>query len=491
MKYVNTITVHDIDTFVVGVQLRVRNMFIRSSLHFITHLILGSLARVSLAFLNLDDIDPASFVFRCQANCTYYDILNIDMRASVDEIKKNYRKLALLTHPDKAKTHYDQSSNHDDVSPEEAERHRIDTFLRIQKAYETLSDKENRRRYDETILDGTYESFHDASNAAEKFSNEAEVNFWDNNYETRPFSTFIKTPRFKMSFEASFAPMDIPDLIINLSMTLKETYEELKRDVQYFKKKLCSVCGGRGSSGGAYRTCSLCAGSGVATHILTLPLKNGGSYEQMTNTNCMACEGRGFIPSVEKCPACTGRGFAKEWSTLNVIVPLGSGTDGTSFRFEGLGNEGKDGRIGGVLLVLRVTMPDEWTVNKDTNDLLHTIKVPLRDLIHGCEKQITHPSGETLSLSINAVTNIADLFTGIDLTLPSKGLVLKDGGRTNCIVHCDTDWSGLDLETLKELLLEIGLVEGDPLLQRLESLFFQQDDFEENYKETLSADVTL
>lgn len=65
---------------------------------------------------------------------SHYNTLDIDKNASMDDVKKAYRKLAMKYHPDKApkeqKTSYEQKFKH------------------ISVAYEVLSDKEKRRRYD-------------------------------------------------------------------------------------------------------------------------------------------------------------------------------------------------------------------------------------------------------------------------------------------------------------------------------------------------------
>jgi len=62
----------------------------------------------------------------------YYSVLGVDKKASKDEIKKAFRKLALKYHPDKTKG---------DKAAEEK-------FKEVNEAYEVLSDDEKRKKYD-------------------------------------------------------------------------------------------------------------------------------------------------------------------------------------------------------------------------------------------------------------------------------------------------------------------------------------------------------
>lgn len=66
---------------------------------------------------------------------SYYDILNIPKNASEDEIKKSYRRLASLHHPDKGGT--------------------TEKFQEIEEAYRVLSDPQKRYQYDNTDTQGT------------------------------------------------------------------------------------------------------------------------------------------------------------------------------------------------------------------------------------------------------------------------------------------------------------------------------------------------
>ena len=62
----------------------------------------------------------------------YYEILGVDKKASADDIKSAYRKLAMQYHPDKNK------------SPDAEEK-----FKEISESYAVLSDQSKRQQYDQ------------------------------------------------------------------------------------------------------------------------------------------------------------------------------------------------------------------------------------------------------------------------------------------------------------------------------------------------------
>ncbi|MGY5142084.1 MAG: DnaJ domain-containing protein [Nitrosopumilus sp.] len=64
----------------------------------------------------------------------YYEILDVSSDATMDEIKKKFRELAKKNHPDKTKEENDEK------------------MIELNKAYEILSDKESREKYDKYFL---------------------------------------------------------------------------------------------------------------------------------------------------------------------------------------------------------------------------------------------------------------------------------------------------------------------------------------------------
>lgn len=102
-----------------------------------------------------------------RAQC-YYEILGVEETASGDEIKKAYRNLALIWHPDK-----------NQANPEEAHA----KFQVILKAYETLSDSREREWYDrhkdQILSDGDKNDVEECINLFQYFSSSCYANFDD------------------------------------------------------------------------------------------------------------------------------------------------------------------------------------------------------------------------------------------------------------------------------------------------------------------------
>lgn len=76
---------------------------------------------------------------------THYDVLGIEKTSTVDQIKKAYRKLALVYHPDKAKT-----STHADL------------FKDMTAAYNVLSDESARAKYDRELIYNRFGNYYES-----------------------------------------------------------------------------------------------------------------------------------------------------------------------------------------------------------------------------------------------------------------------------------------------------------------------------------------
>lgn len=103
-----------------------------------THLISARRVTVSAFLATMDDNDPISQFFD-EEDVDLYAVLSLKSDASAEDIRKSYRKLALLCHPDKL------------INATEEERANASTqFQRIGFAYTVLSDEKRRKKYDKT-----------------------------------------------------------------------------------------------------------------------------------------------------------------------------------------------------------------------------------------------------------------------------------------------------------------------------------------------------
>ena len=151
----------------------------------------------------------------------YYEILGISRDASAEEIKQAYRKLAFQYHPD-----------HNPDPEAEAK------FKEINEAYEVVSDREKRRKYD------TY------GNAGE----DAFSGFEDIGSIFESFFGGTTTRR---------GPQKGQDLAYEIEISLEEAAQGVEKEIEVERLEKCQQCQGSGLAPGAnYETCPTCGGKG-------------------------------------------------------------------------------------------------------------------------------------------------------------------------------------------------------------------------------------
>lgn len=85
----------------------------------------------------------------------YYELLGIAREASVDDIKRAYRDMSRIFHPD--------SNFYSDIAPEPMSPKHLEIFRRITHAYETLCDDKARAEYDTLLTQGTLPEWEDVA----------------------------------------------------------------------------------------------------------------------------------------------------------------------------------------------------------------------------------------------------------------------------------------------------------------------------------------
>ena len=225
---------------------------------------------------------------------TFYDILHVPFDATDADIKKSYRLLALEYHPDKI-------FQFNPAMTEEEKNETNDIFLKVQEAYETLHDSERRLQYDLKLTGVQYDIVEDEAPSP---------------YMSRPFQLFVKSPRFKMAFYANFAKPKVPDIHIIVDASLENALHGLEVNQKFYRRVICSFCRGKGGLDGECKGCMQCDGTGVAKLLYshygsghqTARSTNTPTFEQMSESTCQSCQGKGCIPT-GKCLNCQGSGI--------------------------------------------------------------------------------------------------------------------------------------------------------------------------------------
>ncbi|MCD6364885.1 MAG: molecular chaperone DnaJ [Planctomycetes bacterium] len=242
----------------------------------------------------------------------YYEVLGVDRNASDDDIKRAYRRGALKYHPDNFKG--DKSEGEE-------------RFRRLAEAYEVLSDRAKRRRYDQFGHQGLRgSSIHDFSS----------MGFGD------IFSMFGDIlGGFGMGGERSSSRGY--DLETQIEVTLEQVATGTEQSLEFERMDICETCGGTGSRKGSKpRRCRTCDGYGQVQQ--QVPGIFGVSVRVVT---CPKCGGKG-VEITDPCTDCGGTGRSQKKRKLNVRVPAGI-RDGQVIRLAGEGEPGPTGNRRGDL----------------------------------------------------------------------------------------------------------------------------------------------
>ena len=241
----------------------------------------------------------------------YYKVLGVSKKASQDEVKKAYRKLALKYHPDR---------NPDNQEAEEK-------LKDINEAYETLSDPEKRQSYDRFGIR----------------NRSARAN------PPQDIFDFIRQSGFGGGFNSHHGPQRGEDIKIRAAVSLSEAVLGGKKKLSFSIADTCSICEGAGAT--TFESCSICNGQGWTTEVK--------SNTQISYT-CRSCAGRGRFP-IDTCLSCNGRGVSQSTRALDINIPAGI-KNGQTIAVKGKGRKGvKGGPPGDLYMMTSVEYPRNLT----------------------------------------------------------------------------------------------------------------------------------
>ena len=296
------------------------------------------------------------------AGKNYYDILGVKKNATEKEIKQAYRRLARKYHPD---------VNAGDKSAEAK-------FKEINEAYEILSDKDKRPKYDK---------YGDKWQYADQFeqAGQQQAFYRDFGRGSGGSSSF--------NFSGDIGGMD---------SILEELF-------------------GGGRSGGFGRRAQPRRGQDLESPIeVTLEEAYSGTNRTISlqvEEPCAACKSTGRIQNLA-CSACRGAGFVANIKRIEVKIPAGVHT-GSRVRIAGKGQPSYGGGTSGDLY-LKITVKSHATFERHGDNLHVTIDVPLTTAVLGGEVKVPTLKSK-LALKIPSETQNGRVFRLTGQGMPHLG----------------------------------------------------------------------
>lgn len=319
----------------------------------------------------------------------YYEILGIQKSATIDEIKRAYRAMAMKYHPDRV------GADH----KKEAE----EKFKEISEAYAVLSEPQKRAVYDQ----------HGHAGFDQRYSTE-------DIFRGADFSSIFEDLGFGGSiFEDLFGGFGGglggggrrgrrgADVEFELPLTFEEAARGVTREVKIPRRELCPECGGEG---GERATCSTCQGAGQ--------IRQSAGFMVIART-CPRCGGAGS--QVKKpCPRCRGEGRVAVERTIQVKVPAGV-ESGMRLRLSGEGEAGTRGRGD---LYVHITVAPHPMFRREGPHLLVEYPITIIHAALGTELDVPTLNGR-VSMKVPAGTQSGTVFR-----VRGKGLPDVHDGRT-------------------------------------------------------------
>jgi molecular chaperone DnaJ len=359
----------------------------------------------------------------------YYETLGVPRKATADDIRKAYRKLARKHHPD---------LNPGDKSSE-------DRFKNVQEAYDILSDSKKREMYDQYgfYSDSGFAGPPPGSTNPHPGPDFSGFDFSDRDQFTgggRRTDTGGFRDIFSQFFggkggpqEAQPGPEKGGDLEYVMDIDFWQAIRGTQAKLNISRYEVCGTCHGTGSSGGGEVTCPQCHGSGNVTQMA------GAMKFSLT---CPRCGGSGKLRNA--CPTCGGEGRVTRTESVEVRIPPGA-RGGSRLRVPGKGNAGTMGAPPGDLYItMRVEEHPLFRRDGDNIEIQIPIKVPEAAL--GAKIEVPTIDGRTLLKIPQGTVN------GQKFRLREKGVL---NSRTN---------------QRGDQIVEVALVAPDPRDERTREL---------------------
>jgi len=356
-------------------------------------------------------------------NENYYEILGVSKSADEQEIKKAFRKKAAELHPDRNK-----------------DPNAVEKFKKVNEAYQVLSDKEKRQRYDQFGAAGVNGGF-----GGNPYAGGQQVQFDFSDIFGEGFDSIFggANPFEEIFGSSSRRPANMnkgKDIFVVLDIELQDIIHQTEKEIKFKRKEKCKNCDGKGGS--KVGKCGNCKGTGRVSQVTRSLF---GNVQVMRE--CRNCKGSGNIV-LEKCKVCHGESLIEGLKTLKIKIPLGI-ESGVNLKFTGEGDSGRFGADSGDLYI-ELKVKETLGYKRFGNDLIKEVDTSLYSLILGDEIIIDTFDGQK-KFRIEPGHQI-----GVDLILKELGIPdMRTKQRGNIIVKLKVGIPKSLSKEEKELFLKL------------------------------------
>src|ERR1043166_998111 len=357
----------------------------------------------------------------------FYIVLGLERGATVNDVKRAYKRLARRFHPD--------------INP--GDRMAAAQFRQIAEAYETLSDPDRRRRDDG--LGHTTEG-EAVTYGFEGFDFSVSVNGASAPTFGDLFADVIGQ-RDARRHEGT--PIRGADLHQTLSLSFEDAMTGGTRAITVTRQEHCRTCKGSGRMQTQEPRCGTCQGTGV--------MKTTRGH-MVFSRPCGACDGSGRKRQM-RCPTCNGQQVETRSEHLNVSIPPGL-ADSARIRVPAKGHVGRNGGENGDLYISVEVQPHP-TFRREGDDLHVVVPVAIHEAALGAKIDVP-AFGGTARLRVPPGTQSGQRFR-----LHARGVVAaRDGRRGDLIVEIKLVLPKLLDERSKELLREFGRINKESVREK-------------------------
>ncbi|MEK7063791.1 MAG: DnaJ C-terminal domain-containing protein [Patescibacteria group bacterium] len=354
----------------------------------------------------------------------YYSILGVDKKASKDDIKKAFRKLAHKYHPDK--------SGGDEKK-----------FKEASEAYAVLSDDKKRAEYD------SYGRVFGSGGGG------AGGNPFDG-FDFSQFGGFGNGQGggFEVNLDDLFGGFsDIfgsggkrsgrrgRDISIDIELSFKESVFGVERHVLLTKDSSCSRCSGNGAEPGSKtKTCPTCNGKGQIVESQRSPF---GTFS--VAKTCTTCHGKKTVPETV-CTKCRGAGVERKEEEIVIAVPPGI-DNGQVIRMTEMGEAISGGKSGDLYIKVHVSADSKF--RKEGFNIVTDLSIKVTDALMGADYTLDTLDGP-VTVTVPPLRATDEI-----LRVKGKGVPMDGGKRGDLLIRVKLEFPHKLSRDAQELLRQL------------------------------------